>query len=54
MVSSAAIPAWVWLSVAGVLFLGALALLLWGLLGDRSKGRGEVMNDECGVMNGGG
>jgi predicted RNA-binding Zn-ribbon protein involved in translation (DUF1610 family) len=39
MGQNTAYPAWVWLSVAGVVFLGALALLLWGLFGDRSKGR---------------
>jgi DNA-directed RNA polymerase subunit RPC12/RpoP len=36
---SASFPVWIWLTAAGVVLLGAVALLLWGLLGDRSKGR---------------
>ena len=32
-------PLWLFITIAAVLFLGAIALLYWGLWGDRSKGR---------------
>ena len=32
-------PLWSFITIAAVLFLGAIALLYWGLWGDRSKGR---------------